>query len=121
MDSLGGESCLCRTCLAMILVTLAQPALANPHIVQATVPTFGCPKVVQLQQVTVMQLVTNAPLPGECFHIQVGALAYAAPEWQRNGLDVWQNVGVFATQSGRRFYSWPSTWRYAGEIRRFVQ
>ena len=105
----------------VVLLMLSEPALAGPNIVEATVPTFGCPQAEQLQHVTITEILTNEPLPSGCFHIKAGELAYIAAEWQRNGLDLWRNIGVFATQSGRRFYSWPSTWRKVGKVRRFVQ
>lgn len=43
----------------------------------------------------------------------------SAPEWQ--GIDFWGDVAVFATRSGRRFYSTADSWHYAGNVVHFAE
>lgn len=86
-------------------------AMAHPVFDRATVPTIGCNNKQDLLAAKWMP----GMAPGKCFLINPGQIALTAPEWQDNGTDIWMNVGVFKTKSGRRFYSYASTWRYIGD------
>jgi hypothetical protein len=113
-----------KVAAGVILLTFAQPAICHQVVVVSKAPTFGCPTAEPLRKIDVAQILSNAPLPGGCFHIPAGTLAYSAPEWL-SGADFQiggPNVAVLAGQSGRRFYSWASTWRFVADVetRQFV-
>jgi hypothetical protein len=90
---------------------------ARMLIMQATAHTTGCDSYRDFSdlfndpQHHFMTALNNKLTGGKCFSIDGGSLAYWAPEWQVGP----PAIGVYKTQSGRKFHSFTYGWKYYGE------
>jgi hypothetical protein len=133
--TLPKEAAILSAATALLMTFFCPVAALGAVIDRAASPTIGCSLRQDLLDVVhaggVFHGITGSSPKAaaeirrkietdKCFFISLGQSAVTDQRWQAPA-DLWTNVAVFSTRSGRKFYSTLVNWTYVGEVFDFVQ